>query len=324
MLYAALSGHGVYKSTDGGSSWTQASSGLPDLLVEKSSSMSMHQTNSGRSLQALVSSSLSTPEQPGSTRARGCPVQREQLGARSSGSEGARRGTTADVYRSGDGGSTWEVAFGDWGPGPSTGSPWTFPTIWWSTLRRRLSSTDRFMGTLDRAGTRPWARRHPRPGHEGGETPALWVGGQEGVYRSTDQGQTWQPAGLGDELVQTLCIAASPERTPTIYVGSDRGLFRGRAGSGEWDELERGINVSWVSALATDPSNPRRALVGVSNCRGGSSGLSTAASPGSPGVLGSSPPGGPTRSVRSPSIGPIREPSTRGTMTLSTGARMVV
>jgi photosystem II stability/assembly factor-like uncharacterized protein len=98
-----------------------------------------------------------------------------------------------------------------------------------------------------------------------------------GVLRSVDQGKTWQPSGLGGQIVKTLAV--SRIQPGTVYAGTKPAfLFISRDGGASWTELTafRRIPGRWfwfspaekpytayVQALALSPTDPNRIMVGI-------------------------------------------------------------
>ncbi len=71
-----------------------------------------------------------------------------------------------------------------------------------------------------------------------------------GVWRSTNQGRTWEKSGLPNDGAQVL--VRSRKRPGVVYAGSHRNLFRSkRNGRGGWKLIDRGINTAPVISMAT-------------------------------------------------------------------------
>jgi photosystem II stability/assembly factor-like uncharacterized protein len=111
----------------------------------------------------------------------------------------------------------------------------------------------------------------------------IWVGTGEswtrnsvsignGVYRSTDGGESWTSAGLlNSERISQLIV--SPANSNTVYAAvpgplwsdsPDRGLYKTTDGGKTWNQILKGPNLSTgCSTIAMDPSNPNVLLAGM-------------------------------------------------------------
>jgi hypothetical protein len=85
-----------------------------------------------------------------------------------------------------------------------------------------------------------------------------------GVFKTNDAGQSWQPTGSGlnkDPIVYTLAI---DPKTPTIlYAGTRKGgtlggggVFQSTDGGQSWIEKNSGLKELYVYDLAIDPFEP--------------------------------------------------------------------
>ena len=104
----------------------------------------------------------------------------------------------------------------------------------------------------------------------------VWVGTGEswtrnsvsignGVYKSTDGGETWKYAGL-EKSERVAKILVSPKNSDTVYAAvpgalwsdsSDRGLYKTSDGGRTWTQILKGPNLSTgCTDIAIDPSNP--------------------------------------------------------------------
>jgi photosystem II stability/assembly factor-like uncharacterized protein len=106
---------------------------------------------------------------------------------------------------------------------------------------------------------------------------SILAGTSDGVYRSVDAGQSWQPVGLpGCEVLE---LSAAPDGE-LVYAGSrPAALYRSRDSGATWSEVESfarsfdpdtwGLPVpSWppgarAHSIVVDAANPRRCLVGI-------------------------------------------------------------
>jgi photosystem II stability/assembly factor-like uncharacterized protein len=111
----------------------------------------------------------------------------------------------------------------------------------------------------------------------------IWVGTGEswtrnsvsigdGLYKSTDGGETWEKAGLpNSERISQIIV--SPKDSNTVYVAvpgalwsdsPDRGLYKTTDGGKTWKQILKGPNLSTgVSTIAMDPNNPDVLFAGL-------------------------------------------------------------
>jgi len=90
------------------------------------------------------------------------------------------------------------------------------------------------------------------------------VGFGDGVYKSTDGGETWANMGLEDsEHISTMIV--HPENSDVIWVsaqgplwdsGGDRGLYKSTDGGETWNKVLGGNEWTGVTDVVMDPRNP--------------------------------------------------------------------
>jgi photosystem II stability/assembly factor-like uncharacterized protein len=115
------------------------------------------------------------------------------------------------------------------------------------------------------------------------DSRVLWVGTGEswvrnsvsvgnGVYKSTDGGETWTNVGLpGTERITRIVI--DPKNSNVVYVcapgalwsdSADRGLYKTSDGGKTWALILKGANLSTgCSSVAMDPANSQHLLAGT-------------------------------------------------------------
>lgn len=188
IVYAGTRGSGVFKSTDGGESWTLAGRGLGTPIVAAVAvDPARHQIVYAATLDDGVFKSIDggalwariwagvapAPGTFGSTYALAVDPRRPDT---------VYAGTLTGVYRSTDGGATWS---------------------------RRGNLPGVFALALDSAGG--W----------------LYAGTEQGVFRSFDQGKTWAPASNGLPSRQRIeSLALDPEQPKTLLAATFSGLYR--------------------------------------------------------------------------------------------------
>src|SRR5467141_943718 len=87
----------------------------------------------------------------------------------------------------------------------------------------------------------------------------------DGIYKSTDGGETWTHTGL-EKSERIAKIAVSPKDSDTVFAcvpgalwsdSPDRGLYKTTDGGKTWKHVLKGPNLSTgCSTVAIDPSNP--------------------------------------------------------------------
>jgi photosystem II stability/assembly factor-like uncharacterized protein len=94
----------------------------------------------------------------------------------------------------------------------------------------------------------------------------------DGMYKSTDGGETWNKAGLpNSERISQIIV--SPQNSDTVYVAapgalwsdsSDRGLYKTTDGGKTWNLILKGSNPSTgASTIAMDPTNANVMFAGL-------------------------------------------------------------
>ncbi len=231
----AAGGVGVVKSTDGGKTWRAVNNGLKNLYI---GTLFMHPTNpdillAGAGVNAyregagvyLSTNGGETWTQVLSTRED--PVTSVEFAP--SNPSIAYAGGDQNVFRSEDGGRTWQpMVRGNWGPpGARVGFPIDFQVD-------------------PRDPNRLFANAY---------------GG--GNFVSTDGGKTWQIASQGYTGAEMNAVAVDPTDSATVYAGGRSGFFKSTTGGVDWQPINfPPADVLREDAAATvDPSDPQHVLI---------------------------------------------------------------
>ncbi|HEX2224437.1 MAG TPA: hypothetical protein VHN15_09545, partial [Thermoanaerobaculia bacterium] len=78
-----------------------------------------------------------------------------------------------------------------------------------------------------------------------------------GVYRSADQGRTWQRYSPQRLDPSALALAVDPGNLQLLYVGTDRSGIVRRSEAGTWAARNRGLRAVEANAVEVDPKRPR-------------------------------------------------------------------
>lgn len=101
----------------------------------------------------------------------------------------------------------------------------------------------------------------------------VYAGAERGVFKSTDDGGTWGAAGLTSFLISVLAI--DPTTTGGLYAGTTvlgprrciGGVLKSMDGGDTWDAA--GLSSTCVVAIAIDPTAPRTLYAGIGIYGGG-------------------------------------------------------
>jgi photosystem II stability/assembly factor-like uncharacterized protein len=294
ILYAGTS-QGLYKSKDKGASWTRIETGLHDSSV---SGLALDPA-APNSLYALVSyprTSYSSSD-PGS---RGSPGVFKTTDAGATWSEidtglepedvsclaidpaspaTVYLGTHHGMFKSSDAGASWNpidaglsavavtslaidpdvpeilyAAAGDGGVFKSTDGGAS-----WSALNSGLAA-----GFVTAVVIDPSTPTTVYAVEGYGELQGGVFGIDQGVFKSTDGGESWNSANAGLSLQSITALVIDPSAPDTLYVGTlDGGVFKSTDGARSWRAAGEGLPEETVTALVIDPSSPQILYAGM-------------------------------------------------------------
>jgi len=260
----AATGRGLYRTLDGGKSWTHVSGAIgersvismaldpaaPARLVAGTDSGGLFRSGDGGAVWTAAASSLPARYVAALT------VDPVRPGVVYAGSEAGR------LYRSGDAGATWRELTRpilDVAITCITADPASADSLWVGTNSMGLfHSTDGgatwaphrslTRGTVWNVTMDPVAPR------------TIYAGTHDGLFRSVDGGETWKRAYYGLHSLNVLAIAIDPSNSATLYAGTAGGIYKSIDGSQTWNILHPDV---YVSALIRDPRSPQTIFAGT-------------------------------------------------------------
>jgi len=206
IVYAGTAGGGVFKSVDGGATWSAASRGLVDhrilaLAIDPHAPATLYAaTASGvyKSIDGGVSWTRASRGLPAPPPFCGCgslltvfALAVDRSGVVYAGGSG--------VSKSVDGGSHW---------GPATAG-------------LSLGVVSLAIDPLDQR--------------------TLYAGTSQGVYKSRNRGASWSPAAVGGGPPAATALALDPRVPGTLYAGTVAGVYKSTDGGAHWRTVNRGL-----------------------------------------------------------------------------------
>ena len=229
IIYAGTYGSGIYKSTDGGNSWTAINKGLTSSLLLPIAYDDALWTNT------IVID----------------PTNNSIIHA----------GTDGDgAYKSTDGGQNWIAINNDGLTDSKIFSLAVDPTntsiIYAGTYGVIIKSTDGGnKWTFCKGGLPNLYIISLAIGPA--NTSTIYAGSQGGVFKSIDAGDNWTAVNSGLTDSKIFSLAIDPKNPSIIYAGTlgMKGMFKSTNGGNSWAPSNSGINIAAIFSLAIDPSN---------------------------------------------------------------------
>jgi photosystem II stability/assembly factor-like uncharacterized protein len=230
IVYAATQeGEGVFKSRDGGETWSPSGTGLPKipgnsvfcLAIDPRRPTILYLGTLNFGIYKSIDGGASwSPSQRGlSANLRGVHA----LAIDPSTPNTVFAGTGAGIFKTTDGGANWKLENGGLPDAPLISDLAIDP-------------------------------KRPAVVYAAADTP--------GLYKSTNGGETWTLSNRGLAQQGVVRLAIDPRRSATVYAATHTGLFKSTNGGASWFPSHTGLPKS-VSALAIDPRNSRTLFAGT-------------------------------------------------------------
>jgi subtilisin family serine protease len=244
-LYAATDA-GLYKSTDGGASWT--STGLNSLLAARSldATAPSFAKAGDEALSATLVSAVTTD-----------PANSQVVYATTWGS---------GIYKSTDGGASWTPV------NAGLGDLWLYAIVADPSSGQVLYAGANSGGVFKSTdGGGSWFAANNGLANlnlrslavDPANSQLLYAGTQGGVYKSADGGGWWAATGAlgaGDPWA----IAVDSTNSQTLYAGlGGSGVYKSTNGGGVWFAVNNGLGSWDLRALILDPSAPQTLYAGT-------------------------------------------------------------
>jgi streptogramin lyase/photosystem II stability/assembly factor-like uncharacterized protein len=273
--------NGVFKTTNGGTSWTPAVTGLSGLQIaaiarDPSAAGTLYASvsNPAISLSATVAKSTDS----GAT----WTVSTFQFSESSLPALAVDPNTSSTIYvagglpyRSTDGGATWVQLFSSSiGRFSALAAPRGSPGVLYGVTSQNgvFKSSDRGTTWVPIKNGLPNLALLSAVAVDPANPATVNVGGGSGLFRSTDSGASWNAVHNGlpnpTESVVTSLLAAPTSPTSIyaafrLFFSTGSALYRSLDGGITWASVSIGLPASYVSALAFDPSPPGTLYAGT-------------------------------------------------------------
>jgi len=261
ILYVGTANHGIYKSFDGGATWTPLRTGFTNVS-------SLHiPPRAARTVYAISEGKLWKTENAGLVWTYADywrdPSVARSLATNPKNPQEIYVGLEVGLHKSTDGRQTWirsDLGLTDKDVQVVAVDP-TEPTVVYACTGNQLFISGNSGRTWQqRSSIQTYAeasilalKSDPKDGQA---FYASVAGG--GLYRTTDSGEDWEHVGVSLPIAQITAIEVDPVITQTIYVGTREGfVFRSGTGGTTWASASR-VAEAPIQSLAVDPEQRNR------------------------------------------------------------------
>jgi photosystem II stability/assembly factor-like uncharacterized protein len=253
VVYAGNNGGGIFKTTDGGATWTAINTGLgpeksyvESLAIDPTNRQIVYAGTDGGIFKTTDGGATWTAINNGltSTHVSSLAIDHSNSQIVYAGTQGSGDGTGGGVFKTTDGGASWTAM--------NTGL---------ASTRVSCLAIDPKDSRVVYAGT--W------------DVAITETGGD--VFKTTDGGATWTAMMIDTGLANTMIshLAIDPKDSRVVYAVDGNTIFKTTNGGASWKAIDAGIINTGISALAIDPVNSKVVYVGtigVYGCAGGNGG----------------------------------------------------
>ena len=289
ILYISTQRYGVFKSTDKGASWIEASNGLPSLYGIGPPFYSVYclSIKPQNSLELYVGTSSSTLWPPGGLYKNtnggidywSCVYATKYNVVHSLAIDPKNPSTLyfgmSSILKTEDGGSSWTACE----------NGWTYPYVVSSIVIDPVDTDTIYAGTSNKgilksteAGASWNVACNGLPTRWGSEdffpvycividplnTVCIYAALSEGVFKSVDGGNYWSLYSEGLPTTAILTLVVDPLNTSFVYAGTaGGGVYRSTNGGMNWTPVNDGLTDLFVHSLAIDPEDPSMVYAGT-------------------------------------------------------------
>jgi photosystem II stability/assembly factor-like uncharacterized protein len=284
-IYAgSQSAFGLLKSTDGGTTWRNIRSGIPETIAIDPNNSDIIFVGSMSPMGGIFRSTdggttWSQPNPGFNPQIRVIAIDPENSNIIYAGTQ------FAGAFKSTDGGSTWNAVNSGLtdtivnaiaiaiDPGNlstiyagTTGTDYPYGNHWWGSIFKSTDGGDSWGAVFSGGSSVKVLAINPN------DTNIIYAGTYgDGVIKSTNGGSTWNLInyGLSNTIVNT--VAVDPYHSNIIYAGTDPGgIFKSTDGGVTWSQANSGLTDLdlVVNTIAIDPDNPDVIYAGTSGVVG--------------------------------------------------------
>jgi len=282
-VYAGISSgfRGLYKTTDGGASWTEVNSGMTfvnqgfkdhgktfvytinALAIDPANGQTVYaatqggvfKTADGGSTWTLISSTITSEVIPTRGAITYITASAYSIVIDPSNSQTLYASVDGQIYKSINGGTTWSETLSGATPSSAlTIDPTNNQTVYIGTflgVSKTSNAGDSWSAASNGMANQPLALAVDPM-----NSRTLYAGTSAGIFKTTNGGASWAAANVGFSNFNVVCLALDPTNNQTLYVGTKSGgLLKSTRGGSSWTLANSGIPNSDVTALAIDRSN---------------------------------------------------------------------